>query len=150
MESKKLFVLSYEHNLRQVHRQIIRAPYEELLAAELVVLEEMIKNSRVKDMVDMSLVRLFFGMATDSLLKAKIEQAKTQARAAVFLATFLRYGDKFWAMSKAPAETQKEELKDMYLGLGKIYFDQSLAELLKVQTPCDCLEQAFPALKDKK
>ena len=151
VQAKKLFLLSYRHNLEQLHKRIVRAPHEMLLASEIALLDEVINsNATMKEMVDMDLVKLYFGMATTLLIKTQVQQAKIHARAGVILASYLKHGEEFWEMTKEPVETQQQTLRDMYLGLGKAYYDHSLAELLNVQTPCNCLELALPALKAKK
>lgn len=144
-KSKATFVLSFEYNLTQIHKQVIAGtPYNELLAAELVILEEMVKQN--KRLVDMSLVKLYFGMSIDSLLKGQVEEAKIQARAGVVLATYLQYGENLWEMFKEAPEIQKQTLRDMHLGIAQINHDQSLAKLLNAQSPCKCLSEVFPKL----
>jgi len=149
--NKNLFVVSYAHNLEQARKQQGWAQYQEILATELVVLEELLtQNETLKNMVDATLMKLYFGMATDALLKARLEPARVYARAGVYVAMYLRHGEALWNMTKEDAAVQQETLQDMYVALGKIALDAGLPELLNAQTPCTCLEQAFPALKNKK
>jgi hypothetical protein len=147
---KNIFVVIYATNLDKAHKVLVRGLYEELLSTELVVFEELLKNATLKALLDDSLMKLYFGMAADDLLKARVEPARINARMGVYIAMYLAHGDKFWQMIKEPAEVQKITLKDMYTALGKLTLDQGLAQVLNVQTPCDCLERALPALKDKK
>jgi hypothetical protein len=148
---KNIFVAAYVTNLDEAHKVLVQGlGYEELLCTELVVFEELLKNDTLKALVDDSLMKLYFGMATDDLLKAQVEPARINARMGVYIAMCLAHGDKFWQMIKEPAEVQKITLKDMYTALGKLTLDQGVAQVLNVQTPCDCLEQALPAFNDKK
>mmetsp|Transcript_25294 Transcript_25294/g.37348 ORF Transcript_25294/g.37348 Transcript_25294/m.37348 type:complete len:88 (-) Transcript_25294:93-356(-) len=86
-------------------------------------------------------------MSIDSLLKGQLEESKIQARAGVFLATYLQHGEKLWEIFKEAPEIQKHTLRDMHLGIAQINNDQSLAKLLNAQSPCECLQEAFPTLE---
>jgi hypothetical protein len=145
---KKIFVVSYAMALDDVHKQLVRAQYEELLAAELSVFEELNKNPTMQAMVDASLMRMYFSMATTELLKGRLEPAKIFARMGIYIAMYLKHeGDKFFAMTNESHDIQRENLKDMYTGLGQC--EAGLVKLLNTQVSCNCLEQAFPAIKDK-
>ena len=118
VEDKKLFILSYEHNLRQLQEQMVRALYPQIVAAELSLLEQMIaSNSTIRGMVDQSLVKLLFRMATNEIITCKgkskstssasssssspsslsspissnVEQSKVYARCAIYLSTYLQH-----------------------------------------------------------
>ena len=115
------------------------------------MLETIVKqNDGLKKMIDHDLMRLYFGQATACLLKAQLEEARIQARMGVYLAMYLRHGETFWELTQLDASVQSKVLEDMYVAFQKIALDSGLPELLNKQTPCDCLEQAFPALKAKK
>mmetsp|Transcript_33414 Transcript_33414/g.48948 ORF Transcript_33414/g.48948 Transcript_33414/m.48948 type:complete len:197 (+) Transcript_33414:82-672(+) len=168
---KRLFVLSHQHNLTQVHQKMIQEQqnqknepqpqlqYDELIATELIVMEQMIiTHSKLEEMVDMDLVKLFFGMATESLLLKSptntLDQAQIYARCGIILASYLMYiagGNNnskkasFWKLTHDDPTT----LRSMYLGLRQTQYESSLARLLNAQTPCDCLEKAIPVLRSQ-
>ena len=146
---KKIFVVSYSTALEQVHKELVRAQYEEILAAELSIFEELMKNPVVQGMVDPALMRLYFGLAVKELLQARQEPAKIFARMGIYIAMYLKHGgNKFFELTNASPDVQKEVLRDMYTGLGQVAFESGLVKLLKTQVPCTCLDQAFPAVKD--
>jgi len=148
---KNLFLVSYAANLETVRKQQGWAQHEEILAAELIVLEELVtQNPTLKSMMDADLMKLYFGIAADALLQARLDPARVNARAGVYIAMYLKHGDDLWEMTQQDAAVQQETLQDMYVALGKIALDSQLPIVLNTQTPCDCLEQAFPALKTKK
>ena len=155
IEDKKLFLLSYQHNLKELQKQIVRALYPQIVAAELVLLEEMItSNATILSMIDTSLVKLLFSMSTNELLQgANVEQSKIYARCAIYVATYLQYGEQFWTLLKESPETQSKDnnspLYNMHVGVGQIATDNGLVRLLSKQVPCQCLQEAFPALEDK-
>eukprot|EP00977_Amphora_coffeiformis_P021196 scaffold9010_cov76-Amphora_coffeaeformis.AAC.1 len=101
-------------------------------------------------MVDSDLMKLYFGQATVCLLKTQLENARVKARMGVYIAMYLKHGENFWEMTQLDAPAQQKVLEDMYIALGQIALDTGLPRLLNQQTPCNCLEQALPALKDKK
>ena len=150
---KKLFLVTYATNLDKARKARGYALHEEILATELVVLEEVVTKDvtgTLRTLMDDDLMKLYFGMATDALLKARMDDARVYGRAGVYIAMYLKHGDRFWDMTKQDAAVQQEFLQDMYLALGKVALDSQLPQVLNKQTPCDCLEQAFPALKEKK
>ena len=158
IEDKKLFILSYQHNLKELQKQIVRALYPQIVAAELVLLEEMItSNATILSMIDTSLVKLLFSMSTKELLQpssgSNVEQAKIYARCAIYVATYLQYGEEFWKLLKQSPETQSQDsgspLYAMHVGVGQIATDNGLVRLLSKQLPCQCLQEAFPALQEK-
>lgn len=151
-EEKKLFVITYAASLDKVHKALLlRSTPPELIAAELVILEDLLKkNNALRAMADPSLMKLYFGLAANDLLRAQVEEARIHARTGVFIAMFLRHGDGFWPMTNEPLVEQKETLGDMHTALSQIAIDQGLARVLNAQTPCDCLEQSLPALKGNK
>eukprot|EP00977_Amphora_coffeiformis_P006653 scaffold1450_cov170-Amphora_coffeaeformis.AAC.7 len=151
VEDKKLFVIGYEHNRAAARKAQGLAQYQEVLATELVVFETLMKqNETLRKMVDSELMRLYFGQATVCLLKTQLENARVKARMGVYIAMYLKHGEKFWEMTQLDAPAQQKVLEDMYIALGQIALDTGLPRLLNQQTPCNCLEQALPALKDKK
>lgn len=148
---KRLFVLSYEHSRAAARKAQGLAQHEEILATELVVLETIVQqNKGLEKMIDKDLMKLYFGRATACLCKAQLEEARINARMGVYLAMYLRHGETFWELTQLDASIQNTVLEDMHVALGKIALDAGLPELLNKQAPCDCLEQAFPALKEKK
>uniref|UniRef100_A0A7S4JWC7 Uncharacterized protein n=1 Tax=Odontella aurita TaxID=265563 RepID=A0A7S4JWC7_9STRA len=135
-EEKKLFVVTYAANLEKVHRALLlRCSVPELIAAELVLLEELMKNSdALRAMVDSSSMKMYFASATNHLLCARVEEARIHARAGVYIAMLLRHGDAFWEMTNESHEVQKQTLLDMHIALVQIGIDQGLARLLNSQT----------------
>jgi hypothetical protein len=161
VETKKLFLLSVQHNLEQLHFSLQRnLDGEFVIASELVLLEELISNSStLKDMVDGSLVKLYFTMATELLLLLNanpslldsdpkvLEDCKTHCRMGIYLTMILLHGaEPFWNMTKESPKVQSKRLKDMYNGIAKISTFPGLAEFLNVQTSCHCVEQALPTI----
>jgi hypothetical protein len=157
---KQVFVVTVQTNFDKIHKALLfKATHQELLAAELVVMEELLllttttttkhNNAALqKCVVDQSLTRLYFSMASKELVRGRVEEARILARIAVYLAMYLRYGDQLWEMTNnQPARMQQITLNDMYTALGQIGTDQGLAKVLNAQTPCDCLEKTFPSLK---
>lgn len=131
---KAVFVETCNVTTGKVHKALLlRAPRQELIAAELIAVEEMISNSDgIRSMVDDSLMRLYFGLAASDLLKAKVEEARISARVGLYL----QMGS-FEFIDDGNFRT----------ALGQIETDASLAKFLNVQTKCGCLEQALPSLK---
>lgn len=149
-EDKKLFIISYEHNRSAARKAQGLAQYQEILASELVVFETLVKqNTVLQKMIDSDLMKLYFGRATACLLKAQLEESRVHARMGVYIAMYLKHGDKFWELTQLDAQVQKKVLEDMYIALGQIGLDAGLPRLLNQQTPCQCVELTFPALKDK-
>lgn len=145
---KNIFILSYAAELNRAHKTLVRAQYEELLSAELVVLEELLtQKQEFKSLIDAELMKMYFGMASDALLKGRIEDSRMYARTGVYIAMYLKHGELFWQMTQEAPEIQQETLKDMYSGLGQLSLDSGLVRFLNVQIPCSCLETAFPALQ---
>jgi hypothetical protein len=161
LESKKLFLLSVQHNLEQLQFSLQRnLDGEFVIASELVLLEQLITNSStLQDMVDGSLVKLYFTMATETLLLLNanpslldsdpkvLEDCKTHARMGIYLTMLLLHGaESFWNMTKESPKVQSIRLKDMYSGIAKISTLPGLAEFLNVQTSCHCVAQALPTI----
>jgi len=105
------------------------AQHEEIIATELVVLEELVSQneSTLKPLVDADLMKLYFGTATDRLLKACVDKARVCARTGVYVAMYLKHGDALRTLAQQDA--QQETLKDMYLALGKIALDSQLPNI---------------------
>ena len=63
---KAVFVESCNVTTGKVHKALLlRAPRQELIAAELIAVEEMISSSEgIRSMVDDSLMRFYFALAT--------------------------------------------------------------------------------------
>ena len=151
VEDKKLFLISYKHNRDAARKNQGLAQYQEILATELVVFETLVKqNETFRKMIDSDLLKLYFGQATTCLLKTQLEDARVNARTGVYVAMYLKHGDKYWEMTQLDPSSQQKVLEDMYIALGQIGLDAGLPRLLNQQTPCTCLEQALPALKNKK
>ena len=90
---KAVFVESCNVTTGKVHKALLlRAPKQELIAAELIAVEEMISSSDgIRSMVDDSLMRLFFSLAASDLLKAKVEEARMNARLGLYIASIYRW-----------------------------------------------------------
>mmetsp|Transcript_6084 Transcript_6084/g.13264 ORF Transcript_6084/g.13264 Transcript_6084/m.13264 type:complete len:166 (+) Transcript_6084:249-746(+) len=146
---KRIFVETIGSNLDRVHKALLfKAPRQEIVAAELVMLEETFSSKEaLKSMADDALMKLYFCIAVDNLLKARIEEARINARMGVCIAMYLKHGDGFWAMTQQSPEVQKKNLLDFHTAIGQIESEGGLARVLNAQTPCDCLEQALPSLK---
>ena len=138
-ESKKtVFVESCGSTIDKIHKALLfRAPRHEIVAAELIAVEEMISGSdAIRSMVDESLMRLYFGRAASDLLKAKVEESRANARVGLYTAMYLQRGN-FEFLIDASFRT----------AIGQIETDSGLAKFLNVQTKCGCLERALPSLK---
>lgn len=135
---KAVFVESCNVTTGKVHKALLlRAPRQELIAAELIAVEEMISSSEgIRSMVDDSLMRFYFALATSDLLKAKVEEARINARVGLYIVIFLQMGSFDFI-----------ENPNFRTALGQIETDAGLAKFLNVQTKCGCLEQALPSLK---
>ena len=135
---KAVFVESCNVTTGKVHKALLlRAPRQELIAAELIAVEEMISSSEgIRSMVDDSLMRFYFALATSDLLKAKVEEARINARVGLYIANYLQMGSFDFI-----------ENPNFRTALGQIETDAGLAKFLNVQTKCGCLEQALPSLK---
>lgn len=135
---KAVFVETCNVTTGKVHKALMfRAPRQEIIAAELIAVEEMICSSDgIRSMVDDSLMRLYFGLATSDLLKAKVEEARINARVGLYIVMYLQKGT-------------FDFIHDVHFrtALGQIETDKGLAKFLNVQTKCGCLEQALPSLK---
>ena len=150
ISDKQAFVVYVQTNVEKVHKALLlKASHQEMLAAEQVVLEEITtKTFRNSPVIDHALMRLYFANATTDLLQSKVEESRIQARIGIYIAMYLRHGPKLWEMiNEQSPQTQMTTLKDLHLALGLIATDQGLAKVLNQQTPCDCLEKAFPNLK---
>ena len=90
---KAVFVEACNVTTGKVHKALLlRAPKQELIAAELIAVEEMISSSDgIRSMVDDSLMRLYFSLAASDLLKAKVEEARINARLGLYIATTKRW-----------------------------------------------------------
>ena len=135
---KAVFVEACNVTTGKVHKALLlRAPKQELIAAELIAVEEMISSSDgIRSMVDDSLMRLYFSLAASDLLKAKVEEARINARVGLYIAIYLQMGSFDFI-----------EIPNFRTALGQIETDAGLAKFLNVQTKCGCLEQALPSLK---
>ena len=135
---KAVFVETCNVTTGKVHKALLlKAPRQEIIAAELIAVEEMISSSDgIRSMVDESLMRLYFGLAASDLLKAKVEEARINARVGLYIALYLQMGSFDFI-----------ENPNFRTALGQIETDAGLAKFLNVQTKCGCLELALPALK---
>ena len=135
---KAVFVESCNVTTGKVHKALLlRAPRQELIAAELIAVEEMISTSDgIRSMVDDSLMRLYFALAASDLIKAKVEEARINARLGLYIVMYLQMGSFDFI-----------ENPNFRTALGQIETDTGLAKFLNVQTMCGCLEQALPSLK---
>mmetsp|Transcript_881 Transcript_881/g.2465 ORF Transcript_881/g.2465 Transcript_881/m.2465 type:complete len:162 (-) Transcript_881:77-562(-) len=135
---KAVFVETCNATMGKVHKALLfRAPRQEIIAAEMIAVEEMISNSDgIQSMVDESLMRLYFGLAVSDLLKAKVEDSRVNARVGLYIAMYVQKGN-FDFIDDVNFRT----------ALGQVETDSGLAKFLNVQTKCGCLEQALPSLK---
>mmetsp|Transcript_3545 Transcript_3545/g.6176 ORF Transcript_3545/g.6176 Transcript_3545/m.6176 type:complete len:170 (-) Transcript_3545:84-593(-) len=150
-EEKSIFVEAVGTSLNKVHRALLlRASRQEIVAAELIMLEGVLSSKEaLRKIVDGALVRLYFGRATADLLRAEVEEARTNARVGIYLAMYLKHGYDFFAMTQQSPEVQREKILDFHTAIGHIETSEGgLAKLLNAQTPCQCLEEAFPSLKE--
>ena len=135
---KTVFVESCGSAVDKIHKALLfRAPRHEIVAAELIAVEEMIASSdAIRSMVDESVMRLYFARAASELLKAKVEESRVNARVGLYIAMYLQRNN-FEFLDDANFRT----------ALGQIETDGGLAKFLNVQTKCGCLEQTLPSLK---
>ena len=135
---KAVFVESCGSTIDKIHKALLfRAPRHEVVAAELIAVEEMISGSdAIRSMVDESLMRLYFGRAASDLLRAKVEESRVNSRVGLYIAMYLQRSN-FDFLEDANFQT----------AIGQIETDGGLAKFLNVQTKCGCLEQALPSLK---
>ena len=149
---KNLFLLFMDAQLEKIRTEMVRLQPQEMVASELVVFEEVItKNDTLASMVDDRLMRYYFGLAATVLLEqGHTTKARQYTRIGIYVAMYLIHGSSFWKSITSSPDVQQKQLKDMYTSLGLIQVDEGLIGVLNQQTPCSCLEQAFPSLQDKR